>query len=273
VATAEVESRQGNASQSPQVLQTPPSWRHQLLVWPLSALKHVVYPPLCLVCDVDLDCPNEHFCPACIEELIAFGPACPHCAASVGPFADTSDGCLDCRGQRHRFDGAIRLGIYSGKLRDLCLSFKSVRNELIGPALGNIFDRFRGEELRRVVPDVVVAVPLHFMRRFVRGFNQAESLARYLAHVLKVPHRSRILKRFRRTLPQSQLKRDERHENVSGAFRARTAADLKGATVLLVDDILTTGATCSEAARALKDAGAKRVVVAVIGRSQEHPGG
>jgi ComF family protein len=118
-----------------------------------------------------------------------------------------------------------------------------------------------------------VSVPLHFMRRLQRGFNQAESLAGCLARQLNLPHRSRILRRVRRTRPQSELRRDDRRENVRGAFWARATADLRGSTVLLVDDILTTGATCSEAARALKAAGAARVVVAVIARSQEQAGG
>jgi ComF family protein len=245
-----------------------------LLIEPLRTLKQVIYPPLCLVCDEDLDDPKASFCAMCLGEMLPLDiPACPRCAARVGPFTDTSDGCPECRGPHHRFDAAIRLGVYEGKLRDSCLRFKSIHNELLGPALARLFMNCQGDGLRRVAADMVVAVPLHFIRRFQRGFNQAESLARHLARELKVPHRSRILRRVRKTRAQSELKRDARRENVHGAFRASRAVDLRGATVLLVDDILTTGATCSEAARALKAAGAARVVVAVIARSQEHPGG
>jgi len=244
-----------------------------LIVQPFRALKGIVYPPLCLVCDVDLDGPGENFCPTCLNEMVVDQPACPRCATRVGPYTDTATGCPACQRAELRFDAAIRLGVYEGKLRDLCLSFKSVYNELLGPALARLLTQCQGDALWAVQADMVVAVPLHFVRRFSRGFNQAESLARCLGRELKVPHRSRILKRVRRTRPQSELKRDERRENVHGAFRASPTGDLKGATVLLVDDILTTGATCSEAARALKAAGAARVVVAVIARSQEHPGG
>ena len=89
---------------------------------------------------------------------------------------------------------------------------------------------------------------------------------------MKLPHRSRILRRVLKTRPQSELQRSERQDNVRDAFRAVPDARLKGATVLLVDDILTTGATCSEAARALKAAGAARVVAVVVARSQEQAG-
>jgi len=243
-------------------------WRQ--FAQPLHALRGIIYPPLCLVCDVDLEHPDERFCATCLAEMIRVGePACQRCASRVGPHVDTSHGCLACRRQNHRFDAAVRLGTYEGKLRETCLSFKSVHNELLGPALTRLFIKFQGEFLQSVRADMVVAVPLHFVRFFQRGFNQAESLARGLAAQLQVPHGSRILKRVRKTRPQSELKRDERRDNVHDAFRAKASPHLKGATVLLVDDILTTGATCSDAARALKAAGAERVVVAVVARSQE----
>jgi ComF family protein len=237
---------------------------------PLRALRDIIYPSLCLVCDTDLENADERFCAACLAEMIRVNePACQRCASRVGPFVDTSDGCLACRRQDHRFDAAVRLGSYEGKLRETCLSFKSVYNALLGPALTRLLMRYQGQFIRSVRADMVVGVPLHFIRYFQRGFNQAESLARCLAAELQVPHRSRILKRVRKTRPQSELKRDERRENVQNAFRAKASPRLKGATVLLVDDILTTGATCSDAARALKAAGAARVVVAVVARSQE----
>jgi ComF family protein len=241
---------------------------------PLQAVRGVLYPPLCLVCDADLRDHSDYFCACCLAEMIAGDePACVRCALRVGPFLDTSGGCAVCQREHHRFDAAIRLGSYTGKLRDTCLSFKSVHNELLGKALCKLFIRYQLPALRAVRASLVVSVPLHFIRRFQRGFNQAESLAGWLASELNLPHRSRILKRLRKTRPQSELRREDRRQNVRDAFWARPNSQLRGATVLLVDDILTTGATCSEAARALKAAGAARVVVAVLARSQEQLGG
>lgn len=240
---------------------------------PLGAIRDAIYPPFCLVCEQDLNDSRAYFCSGCVPQLVVESePACKCCAIRVGPYIDTTRGCLACSNADHRFDAAIRLGNYEGKLRDLCLSFKSIHNELLGKALAGLLMQYQGDALRAVDADVIVSVPLHFFRRVVRGFNQAESVARRLACELNLPHRSRILKRIRRTKPQSELKREQRRDNVQGAFRATADAKLRGATVLLVDDILTTGATCSEAARALKVAGAARVVVAVIARSQEQPG-
>jgi predicted amidophosphoribosyltransferase len=110
--------------------------------------------------------------------------------------------------------------------------------------------------------------PLHWWRHWQRGHNQSEALARALARRLGVPCRPRWLRRVRHTPRQTQQPPSARADNVRGAFRARRGAPLAGTTVLLVDDVLTTGSTASEAARALRAAGAGRVVVAVLGRAQ-----
>ena len=110
----------------------------------------------------------------------------------------------------------------------------------------------------------VVPVPLHWRRRWRRGYNQAAALARALALGLQIPSRDRWLRRVRATPFQTAVAPSARRANVRGAFRAVADPNLTGQTVLLVDDVLTTGGTASEAARALRDAGASRVVVAVL---------
>jgi ComF family protein len=116
----------------------------------------------------------------------------------------------------------------------------------------------------------VVPVPLHWWRHWRRGFNQAEALARALARRLDLPIR-RPLRRIKPTEKLAELSPTERARALRGAFRARKSPGLVGRTVLLVDDVLTTGATCGAAARALKQAGAARVVVAVIARTGKNP--
>jgi len=110
-------------------------------------------------------------------------------------------------------------------------------------------------------------VPMYWKRRLVRGTNSPEIIARSVAAGLGVKARGRLLVRCRNTLPQADLSPRHRFSNVKGAFRVRKHRDLDGARVLLVDDILTTGATCSEAARALKKAGAAVVAAAVVARA------
>jgi predicted amidophosphoribosyltransferase len=122
--------------------------------------------------------------------------------------------------------------------------------------------------LAELDPDLVAAVPMHWRRRLLRGTNSPEVLARHLARHLRIPLAVRMLVRGRNTLPQADLTPGERFQNVLGAFRLGAGYDLRGARVVLVDDILTTGATCSEAAKVFKRAGAAMVVAVVAARAE-----
>jgi predicted amidophosphoribosyltransferase len=108
----------------------------------------------------------------------------------------------------------------------------------------------------------------HWRRRWGRGYNQSETLARTWSVRLERPCRPGWLRRTRHTAPQTQQTPAGRWENVRGAFGARRHAGLRGRSILLVDDVLTTGSTCSEAARALRDAGAASVFVAVLAHAK-----
>ena len=111
-------------------------------------------------------------------------------------------------------------------------------------------------------------VPLHWWRRWTRGYNQSESLGRALAARLGLPCQGRWLRRVRNTPRQVDQSAAARRENVRNAFVAQGRPDLRGKTVLLVDDVLTTGSTANEAASALRKAGAGRIVVAVLAHSR-----
>jgi predicted amidophosphoribosyltransferase len=117
---------------------------------------------------------------------------------------------------------------------------------------------------------VVVPVSIHWRRRWSHGTNSAAVTAEVLADRLRAPLAAGLLRRRRHTPPQSSLPPSERWANVGGAFAVRIGYHLEHASVLLVDDSLTTGSTCSEAARALKRAGAARLMVVVAGRTMSH---
>ena len=118
----------------------------RLITAPFHALRQIIYPPLCLVCDADLEDSGAAFCSGCLGEMIDGDvPTCMRCAATVGPYTNTSDGCLQCRRLAHRFDAAVRLGVYAGKLREQCLAFKSSSNELLGRAIGRLMVDRRGD--------------------------------------------------------------------------------------------------------------------------------
>lgn len=146
--------------------------------------------------------------------------------------------------------GAI--GPYEGRLRDVIHALKYDGRRSLARPLGQLMREFGGPVLEAA--DLVVPVPLHFVRQRVRGFNQAEDLA----HALGLPV-SRALRRSRHTPSQTDLPAEQRHANVRNAFRLRRSADVVGRCVVLVDDVSTTGATLGACARVLLEHGAREV--------------
>jgi ComF family protein len=237
-------------------------------------VAQLLLPNACLVCDVpegDRTDFRHGLCNDC-RRSVSFDPfpACPSCAANVGPHTDTTHGCGTCRSLSLGFEGAIRLGPYDGRLREAILRMKDAAGEGLAEALGRVFAdvacaRWRTESIGLVAP-----VPLHWRRRWARGYNQSAAVARELATQLGTEFAPHALKRIRHTPRQVGASAMARRENVRGAFRANSGARLANQTVLLVDDVMTTGSTLAEAAKTLKDAGARRVLVAVLARAEAH---
>lgn len=162
-------------------------------------------------------------------------------------------------------------GEYAGALRDLVLLLK------FGGRLGGLgllrglawkayeFHRDRPDGFAQEGPDLLTAVPMHWRRLLTRGYNQSAELARGVAKPLGVGLDTRALRKSRHTLPQSRLNARERKANLVGAFVA-DGLRVAGKNVLVVDDVMTTGATLEAASRALRLAGARRVEVLVLAR-------
>ena len=197
-------------------------------------------------------------------------PPSPCVPAAPCPWALTRTFAGDVPGAgsgRLGFDGALALGPYEGTIRDLCLLLKHERNAWLARWLSELLAEARQADLLRLPRDAwIVPVPLHWWRRLRRGYNQAEALAQGLSRRIDL----RVHQALRRVKAADHLAYKDatgRMQAMRGAFRSRRHHDLKGRTILLVDDILTTGATTGAAARALKQAGARRVVVAVLART------
>jgi ComF family protein len=254
-------------------LARPPGWERIVACFCAltRAFDALLFPWSCPVCGAEgLGSP---FCPSCRQGILeqsarAAMSSCPRCALPVGPFADLRGGCAACRDRSLGFDSAIALGPYDGALRDLCLRLKHEQNAWLAPRLSDLVVEARHDAISQLPSDVwIVPVPLHWSRRWRRGYNQAEALASGLARRLRRPVRHR-LRRVTATERLANKGQTERADIMRGAFRARAGGKLTGRTVLLVDYVLTTGATCSAAARALKKAGAARVIVVVIARAE-----
>jgi len=231
-----------------------------------------VYPPLCRLCAAELPeaagvAPSGPFCEECRKELlINRGPACIRCGASIGPYLDPHVPCSLCRDERFAFERVIRLNVYDGALRTACLRSKERGAEPLAAGLGQLLWECESAALQSAKADVVVAVPRHWFRRFYRPHHAAETLASVWAARLQLPLGTHILRKRRWTRPQARLSPTERRGNLRNAFQAVSAAGLSGAVVLLADDVMTTGTTAHETARVLTQAGALRVVLAVVAR-------
>jgi ComF family protein len=229
---------------------------------------HLIYPGTCWVCGQFLAEEQAGFCESCRSALTHEPhPTCPRCASSVGPFVDLEGGCTRCRAESFAFDQSLRLGPYEGLLRDVVLRQKHAHGEGLAEIVGKLWAEHLGDRLRHLKADVVIPVPLHWRKHLTRGYNQSQAMARELAAALGIPCKPRWLRRIRHTQPQTEQTPAARRENVRDAFRARTGLSLQGKTVLLVDDVMTTGSTASEAARALKATRPARVIVAVLAHS------
>lgn len=239
--------------------------------WCRGAALDLLYPPSCAGCSAELDSiDGGPFCDACLDVAELFvGPTCVRCGAPVsGAFRFVR--CYRCEGVKLRFDETIALGAYTGPLRDWLLQLKHDRKEALALSLADVIFAHNAERLAAVAPDVVVPVPMHWRRRLMRGTNSPTIMAERLAERLQAPMSGNLLRRTRHTVPQFSLPPSERSANVRNAFAVRAGYHLSAAHVVLVDDILTTGSTCSAAANVLKKAGAARVTVVVAARTLRH---
>lgn len=231
-------------------------------------LVHLLYPNICGACGQALPADQHPFCDDCLA-LLTSDPhsTCPRCASTVGPHVVVAEGCLACRNRGFSFERAVRWGPYTGLRRELILRMKLPAGECLAEWVGEVWAESAEEKLKALGADLVMPVPLHWRRRWSRGYNQSEVLARALATCLGLPCRPRWLRRIRHTPFQTEQSPTARQANVKGVFQARPVPELRDRTVLLIDDVLTTGSTASEAARALRAVGAGAVAVAVLART------
>ena len=149
-------------------------------------------------------------------------------------------------------------------MRAAALRMKRENHRTLAIAVGDLLAETRAADWQAMKPDAIVPIPMHWSRRLWRGFNSTETISERLARRLQVPLASHLSRRRRRTVPQPS----RRLANVRGAFRATNHPDLQGARLLLVDDIMTTGATVNEATKMLTRAGTSFIGIAVVARAE-----
>ena len=203
---------------------------------------------LCASCEAEIARPEGRWCPKCGAAMPRFGDACPNC---------------------HNMSLAMRestaFGLYRGVLRERIIDYKFSSERHLARTFGQMVALAAMRAWPEVRFDGVCGVPLHRTRLRERGFDQSRSIAAYAARALGVRNRSGVIRRARATESQVGLTKSARVGNVKGAFEVKGASGML--TALVVDDIMTTGATASEACRALRKAGVKRVYAAVVARA------
>jgi ComF family protein len=200
------------------------------------------------------------------------GLVCRMCGEKLfSSFVDTGDGpwCGMCRRKAPHFRQAVAYGSYEGALRELIHLFKYQGIRPTGKVLGRLLNQAVAD---MPLPDslIVIPVPLWSGKRQTRGFNQAESIARAFCGLRQssgIQLDTATLARTRDTASQTGLTRHQRRANMRGAFKVLRPERIKERSVLIVDDVMTTGTTAGECARVLRRAGAKEVFVATVARA------
>ena len=239
----------------------------------LDPLLDLVFPAICPVCGVRSDDPaHRPFCRACWTALpLVVPPVCPRCGAAY-PGLGPGLLCDPCRRAPPPYTFASAVAEYRAGMRLAFHALKYGPRPASAPPLGALLAE-AGARLLPVPPgeliDALVPVPLHPAREAARGFNQADLLALPCGVRWELPVLRRAPHRTRPTPPQTTLDAPARRQNVAGAFQVARRAEVAGRGLLLVDDVLTTGATVAAAAEALLAAGAREVGVLVLAHVTE----
>lgn len=240
----------------------------QFLRRELIGLADLCFPSVCPLCRHSLQT-SAIFCCSCLEAIIpVVSPRCTRCDL---PFAaeDGSDHlCQSCLLDPPPFLWAKSVGLYDETLRRAVQRFKYEGDFNLDRPLAVLMKDALQEPLDAFRPDLLLPVPLYVTRLRQRSYNQALLLARSLGRSRQLPVPSRLLLRIRPTPPQIGLKAAQRRRNLRDAFALNRP--LQGERVLLVDDVMTTGATARECSRTLLAGGASEVAVAVLARARRH---
>ena len=245
-------------------LQWPPAYHR----W-LSSTVNLLYPPVCTVCGsaVGSEQTRSPLCVACVQDLVTESvPRCRRCARPLPQgMTAVSLSCPHCHGQRYRFERAFALGVYGGKLREIVLRMKQSGGELLTLAMGRLLADYVANHGEQSF-DRLISVPAHWTRRIGHRVNCTELLLEQMADRLHIPAFRRLVYCRRRTQKQGTLLPAERLRNVRRAYSLAWRFDVQGQNLLVIDDVMTTGATSNEIARVLKRAGAASVSIAVVAR-------
>lgn len=242
-----------------------PSWTETLLGF--------VYPQCCQVCGIErAGARAGYLCHRCRQGVrFVVAPYCQRCGLPFDGAVGHDFECANCLDRQLSFESARAAVVAEGVTLEVIHRYKYQRALWFEPFLAELLVQTAGPILAVESADLLVPVPLHPVRLREREFNQAERLARCLSRVTRIPVNSSLVERVEPTRTQTRLSREERTENVNRAFRARRGARLVGERCIVIDDVLTTGATTNAVARVLRAMGAGPVRVWSVARATFKP--
>ena len=253
------------------------NYAHKTVRNAINHLGELIYPPICSACNCKIINTDDTLCPECWQQLrqAILISACPTCGKSTSQYEVFNGKCHNCQETSSEIEFIIRVGSYQGALKKLILDLKYHQQNRLDYFLGSLAAdaALSRAEIRDI--DYLVPIPLHWRRRFTRGYNQSEILAQQISKKLakaniKIPV-SCDLVRTRNTKPQTILPTGKRKNNLIGAFAVRPDAPYVDKSICMVDDVTTTGATLNTAAKELKRFGVKSVsAIVIIVPDKEH---
>ena len=233
----------------------------------MKRLLDIIYPRRCLGCGVSSPDTFRYICWDCWSDAARVeAPFCDLCGDPVAGAVDHDFICYSCSAEKPAFDGARSAARYDGVVGEALRQLKYEKALWLAPDLAELLCNCIGAEYPDRAFDVLIPVPLHHVRRRERGYNQSAVLAHELGRRMGCPVRFRALKRIRPTATQTNLTAKERLSNVANAFQNRREKGLAGRRVLLIDDVMTTGATVNACANTLRKGGAESVHVITVAR-------
>lgn len=236
----------------------------------LRGVADALFPPGCMVCSASV-ADAQSLCASCWgEAYLIGGVTCDVCGVPMGialPSGETIR-CDECLTGSVSWDRGRAAALYAGSARTLVLALKHGDRPDIAKAMGRWMARAAADLITET--DVMVPIPLHWRRFLTRRYNQSAELSRVMARETGVPHGPDLLRRMKPTEMQRSRSALARARNVEGVFAVppHMREFVRGKSLLLVDDVMTTGATLNAAARALSEAGAARISVVVFARVQ-----
>jgi len=237
-----------------------------------GAIASVLFPSDCRLCPALLTRADRlPVCDVCLQSFDKLpAEVCERCGQPWSLEAaeeEASAVCRECRERGFAFDAARSFGLYEGNLAKAIVLLKYEQIELLGTWFAKRLQEVLQKLPEKFAPNLIVPVPLHRRRQKERGFNQVDLFGKPLARSLDLPYRPVLLKRERPRPEKHLLHFDERWEAVRGAFVIREGGRVDNFRILLLDDVMTSGATLDACSRALRDAGAKSVVGLTIARA------